>query len=393
MEYDVFLSHSNFDDRLAEDVKSLLEHNAIRTFVTPSSISSGKWEPQIEEALQNSADVWVLLTEKALQQSVWVHQELGYFYGFRHGQGFDPLGRRSHYVCQDGIRRPGLYAELQGVVVDNLGDPVVVARAIANNQGKQLVVPDELEPHTYPIATEGDRSHEQQFEREVQDTLQSQLSKPLANQGHWQVVIRPSLFQAPRISNFSSLYSLVKKSQVRLVGWEFPSMESETYSQSGANWIGDEFNEDIPEAWRLYQSGLFVSLTAYSGDLDLLSDLSGLPRDRLFEINSAIYFLTCAFKFAAAIANTEAGDDNMLIAVSANNLAGRTLTTPKGLLRGGPRTTSAISFPYIMHGSRVELTGQPEELAANAAVELFKRFRWNPAPQEVRKIQSRLLRH
>jgi hypothetical protein len=278
-DFDVSLSHSCFDDHLAEDVKLLLDHSGIRTFVTPSSIPSGKWEPRIEEALQKSTHVWVLLTRSALHQSVWVHQELGYFYGFRHGQGVDPLGHRCHYAYEDGSLRPGLYAELQGVAVADLGDPVAVATVIASDQGRTLLVPADWEPHTYRISTYGDRSQEQQFEREVEDILRSQVSSTLATQGYWQVVIRPTVFQESRVSDFSTLYALVRDSQTKLARCDFPSMDGEAYSQSGANWIGEEFTGDIPEVWRIHQSGQFVALSAFWDNLEQLSHRSGLGRE------------------------------------------------------------------------------------------------------------------
>ena len=84
-DYEVFISHSSLDDALATDVKELLGANGISVFTTPGSIPTGKWEEQIEEALQRSTQIWVLLTTNAVKESVWVHHEFGYFYGFCHG--------------------------------------------------------------------------------------------------------------------------------------------------------------------------------------------------------------------------------------------------------------------------------------------------------------------
>lgn len=84
-DYDVFISHSSLDNALATDVKELLGANGISVFTTPGSIPTGKWEEQIEEALQRSTQIWVLLTTNAVKESVWVHHEFGYFYGFCHG--------------------------------------------------------------------------------------------------------------------------------------------------------------------------------------------------------------------------------------------------------------------------------------------------------------------
>lgn len=139
--YDVFLSHSAVDDQLSGVVKNLLEQNGIKTFATPGSIESGKWEPQIEEALQQSQHIWVLLTPAALGQSIWVHQELGYFYGFGHGRGEDPKGNLCRYLFTSDTVQPGLYRELQGTPIDSFEDPRIVAEAIANGIGRDFEVP------------------------------------------------------------------------------------------------------------------------------------------------------------------------------------------------------------------------------------------------------------
>ena len=144
--YDVFLSHSSHDDQLSADVKLLLEHNGLTVFTTPSSIPSGKWEQQIEDALQDAVDCWVLLTPNALAQSVWVHHELGYYYGFRYGREIDQLGFHSHYIYPLEEPRPGLYDHLQGNDTDDIGNPEVVASIILESLRKPLNLPSDWEP-------------------------------------------------------------------------------------------------------------------------------------------------------------------------------------------------------------------------------------------------------
>ena len=150
VEYDVFLSHSSYDDKLAEEVKQLLEHNGIRTFATPLSIIKGKWEDQIETALRRSANIWVLLTKVAVEESVWTHQELGYFYGFRHGQGQDPRGELCRFLFTQGTfppgtPLPGLYGHFQGTSVDSFDDAAVVAEKIAMAMGRSFQFPPDYQ--------------------------------------------------------------------------------------------------------------------------------------------------------------------------------------------------------------------------------------------------------
>ena len=146
IEPDVFLSHSNCDDELAKEVKQILEYNGIKTFATPSSIIRGKWEPQIEKALQNSANIWVLLTQAALEESVWAHQEFGYFYGFRHGQVQDSEGGKCRFMFIEGTPLPGLYGHFQGTQIDSFEDPAVVAEKITTSMERSFKLPDDYGP-------------------------------------------------------------------------------------------------------------------------------------------------------------------------------------------------------------------------------------------------------
>ena len=148
--YDVFLSHSSLDDRLATDVKQLLEANGIRTFATPGSILTGSWESQIESALRSSSTIWVLLTQNTLRESVWAHQEFGYFYGYNHGKERDIEGHACRFLYERGTQLRGLYAWIQGTPIESIGDPVVVSETIAVGLGKEFRVPSDWIHQTYP---------------------------------------------------------------------------------------------------------------------------------------------------------------------------------------------------------------------------------------------------
>jgi len=138
---DIFLSHSSLDDDLCKDVTTLLENSGLRVFATPASIPTGKWEEQIEEALQNASTVWVFLTPNAMSQSVWTHHEFGYFYGFRHGKGVDPRGNSCRFLYSDPSHLRGLYGHIQGTQVTSFEDSVALAREIAGGLGKDLSIP------------------------------------------------------------------------------------------------------------------------------------------------------------------------------------------------------------------------------------------------------------
>ena len=158
VEYDVFLSHSHENDDLAQSVQKLLESSGIRTFATPSSTPSGLWSPQIEAALRQSHELWLILTPAALDRSIWAHQEFGYFYGFKRAMDSDNADQRLHYFEIEGNRRrPGMYSHFQGTSVRSLDDPVTLARAIAGSLGKAFNEPEDPAAWIVPASrvTEG----------------------------------------------------------------------------------------------------------------------------------------------------------------------------------------------------------------------------------------------
>ncbi|MBI2867845.1 MAG: toll/interleukin-1 receptor domain-containing protein [Chloroflexi bacterium] len=150
VKYDIFLSHSSLDDDLCKDITGLLENSGLRVFATPTSIPTGKWEEQIEDALKNASTVWVLLTPNAMSQSVWTHHEFGYFYGFRHGRDIDHQGHNCRFLYSDPSHLKGLYDHIMGSLVTSFEDPVYLAQVIAAKHGKALSIPPKWVPRRYP---------------------------------------------------------------------------------------------------------------------------------------------------------------------------------------------------------------------------------------------------
>lgn len=158
--FDVFLSHAAADNDLAVTIWQLLENSKVRIFTTPVSIESGVWEPKIEQALQHSRHLWLLLTPAALEQSTWVHQEFGYFYGYHIGKGLNNVDQRLHYIEPEGNSvRPGLYQHFQGTPVPSFEDPVAIARTIAGVAGKAFREPPEPERLRVQLARTKALSH------------------------------------------------------------------------------------------------------------------------------------------------------------------------------------------------------------------------------------------
>lgn len=387
--YDVFLSHSGLDDDLAKDIQKLLVANQIRVFCTPDSIPSGIWEPQIENALENSTGIWVILTSNALKASVWVHQELGYFYGFH--KEADPDGHRSHYVFEEGTPQPGLYYHLMGTRLENVGDPEGVARAIAESLGREIELPDGWEGKTYATSTGNSAEDDLLFRDELPEMTDSKLSESIRQSGHWEIIIRPASYLQGRIG-YAHIYSTVQGGHVRHTDWDFPSMDSEPHAQSGAFWKGDEYPDDYREVWRMSQSGQFVGLIEFPPDLGDLVKLSSreeapLNLEGLFSVHSAVIQVTGAFEFAANLCREQPDWPSIVIEIQANNIAGRTLATKRRLIRSG--RTEAPRYVETFRPLREELINDPHGLAIQFLENLFQRFGWNHP--RLPEIQSGLM--
>ena len=69
--YDIFLSHAAEDDELAARVAALLRTSEIEVFTTGPGSPAGIWSDEVRAALEESEHFWLLLTERALNRSVY----------------------------------------------------------------------------------------------------------------------------------------------------------------------------------------------------------------------------------------------------------------------------------------------------------------------------------
>ncbi|MBI4311668.1 MAG: toll/interleukin-1 receptor domain-containing protein [Chloroflexi bacterium] len=156
MMYDVFVSHAAEDDELAARVAQLLQASGITVFTTGPGFPTGMWSDEVRIGLEESEHFWLLLTDKALDRSVYVHHEFGYFFGF-HGQEKPPqdvrlIARKLRYLLKRGDRRrPGMYQHFQDFPIDDFDDPVSIARIIANEIGREFTEPQN--PEEFKLAS------------------------------------------------------------------------------------------------------------------------------------------------------------------------------------------------------------------------------------------------
>lgn len=140
--YNVFLSHAAEDNELAGSVANLLRDLGIEVFTTVPGYPIGLWPDEVRNALEQSEEFWLLLTEHALNRSAYVHHEFGYFYGYlrRKMSSTDVrfVGNRLRLVVKESLEGlPGMYRDVQAFQVDSfeLRFADQIARIIHNNIG------------------------------------------------------------------------------------------------------------------------------------------------------------------------------------------------------------------------------------------------------------------
>lgn len=75
--YDIFLSYSNKDKTIADDLYSRLKKAGLKCFMAEKDISvTNQWEPEIRNALRSSQNVLILITPRS-NDSKWIMIEVG----------------------------------------------------------------------------------------------------------------------------------------------------------------------------------------------------------------------------------------------------------------------------------------------------------------------------
>ena len=227
----------------------------------------------------------------------------------------------------------------------------------------------------------------------------SELLNKIRLRGHWQVVIRPHTFDEQRIPDLSDLYPILQRCSVQLRGWNFPHLDYRTPPHRDIDWIGQEFRGEehhYLELWRFYQSGQFIHIAGIRSDWYDQSHLrppaNGRIPGAILDIGDTVYRFTEIFEFAARLAFTEASDDFMHVGITISGLKGRVLKGegPDGGWNATSCRAEITEYPYSVNVPRTELIARPNELALEAAGELFKRFNWDPAPGILRGWQEQL---
>ena len=216
----------------------------------------------------------------------------------------------------------------------------------------------------------------------------------LKTRGYWEIVIRPTRFVANRVPNFHELHEIVRTKSVEIRGWDFPHY-GRVEPQAGADYIEQEvdFLRHV-EAWRLYQSGLFVYLGGLRADWDEQEQRLGIrwvmPPGKVLGVADTVWTLTEAFEFAARLALSQAGSERMHVAATVHGLRGRVLhmEIQSRDLSPRPPLEGLDVLPQSGDFARERLVAESKSLALGWAREVLRRFGWDASLDILAEIQS-----
>jgi hypothetical protein len=219
----------------------------------------------------------------------------------------------------------------------------------------------------------------------------------IKSRGYWHVVISPDTFHNNRIASARELIPIVSQCRVEFGGnrWAFPHSSTENPS-IGQDWIEASVEGGTHlEAWRLYQSGLFIAYLSVWDDWRDQSYFQEAPEDwkpgATLPVYDAIFTYLEVFEFAARLALTPLGADTTHISVTLSGMKDRILRMDNPQRHFyHDYTTTLEEYTYSADAPRDALVAQPQELAIRGTEELFSRFQWNPGADFIRGIQGEI---
>jgi hypothetical protein len=222
------------------------------------------------------------------------------------------------------------------------------------------------------------------------------LLAKIKSRGYLEIVIGPTRFVEKRVENVLDLREIARSQRVEIRGWDFPH-----YGHSDPKVAKDHIEQEVDylrhvEAWRLYQSGLFIYMGGVCEDWDEQDRPTGshvrwVQRPgEILRVADTIWILTEAFEFAARLSMTGAGSDRMHVVATLHGLEGRKLhmEIQSRYLSQRPPVEGHSEFDLAEDFSRERLVAESKALALAWAREVFRRFGWDASPEILGEIQS-----
>jgi hypothetical protein len=214
----------------------------------------------------------------------------------------------------------------------------------------------------------------------------SEMIQRIRELGHWEVRLRPGVYEKERIPRLSDCKSIIEENKVSYRGWDYPHYDRRNGPSTKLDHIeqSTEFLAHL-EYWRYSQSGQFYHLSRLWEDAEH-------PPGQYLSIVSAIWTLTEIYEFAARLAVKGYLGELVLIDVTLHSGIGRQLAYfDSSRLLMNRYVSQVEELPRSVEVSAGQLAASAPELATDHAMWLFDRFDWGVPREGVEQDQERLL--
>ncbi|HWY69818.1 MAG TPA: ATP-binding protein [Terriglobales bacterium] len=208
--------------------------------------------------------------------------------------------------------------------------------------------------------------------------------------GYWRLVSMPQDYRSERIPDITTVLKFLSESEVSLRGWNFPHTDKDTKSNFSSGRESYTVFHRYLEAYRAYQSGLFIWQGAYRENEPDFVNRYG----KALSFVNVIYEITEMFVFLKRYYERVSPEDSIHVSIELTDIKDRSLAATdvdSASLLGSfySREPSLwIDRDYTVS----EVRASAEELAIKVVKKIFEVFNWNsPDPNMIRGWQQRLL--
>ncbi len=264
----------------------------------------------------------------------------------------------------------------------------LLGRAIAK-KGNELL--SQIERLIKGKPPKGAKESEKEYEVEIEETkgfLIEKIGDSTDKYGFIDFQSFPLLYDPKRISDALRIKALIRNSEVRLRGWPVPN----TDEKNSQNFL--KGRESFSNAWRsieayrAYQSGLFIWRVCYSEDVEGKSS-EGKP---VLDYLGVILMITEYFLFLKRFYEQIPSLDNLGIRIDMHRNKERRLVSLYRPIRLTPFHISNESIIPIRDDIRlIDLSISYKEIAAEIVKKIFSVFNLNLSESDISEWQMKLI--
>jgi len=384
--YQVALSFAEEDRDYVERVAHVLKDHEIRVFYDLDE-EVKMWEKDMGDELDSiyrkQSEYVVMFISAHYASKAWTNHE-------RKSALARAILERREFVLParfDDTELPGLRDTIRYIDLSTKS-PEKFANLIMEKLG--LPVSSVLTEKLTPVSEESTKQFELQLSSFVNEI--STQSAELLSSPHWLLVVRPTAFKSDRVRTLPECKRIVDTCKINARNYEFPYVTN-SQAEVGNDWVGGKSKNPVhPDHWRFYQSGQLIQVSpfrenSFSRDCEQkasqILNYSGFKAQGYHDVIITIDVVLDVFQFAAKIASYGAIPQGCEIGIFMIDVKDHILIS----LTHGVRiydffATSAAQLGRYRQYSSNEILEKTNELAKDAANDIFHRFGWFKAPMD-----------